>query len=60
MIVVKIENKNGEVKFTFNKRGNSNFIEEKALFAMLEGLENSKNFHSEEPITQLLESDKEQ
>lgn len=55
MIVVKIENKNGEVKFTFDKRGTSNFIEEKALHAMLEGLENSKYFNSEEPITQLLE-----
>lgn len=57
MIVVKIENKNGEVKFTFDKRRPSNFIEEKALSAMLEGLENSKHFHSEESITQLLESD---
>ena len=55
MIIVKIENKNGEVKFTFDKRGTSNFIEENALHAMLEGLENSKYFNSEEPITQLLE-----
>lgn len=55
MIVVKIENKNGEVKFTFDKRGTLSFIEEIALHAMLEGLENSKYFNSEEPITQLLE-----
>lgn len=55
MIIVKIENKNGEVKFTFDKCGTSNFIEEKLLSEMLEGLKDSKIFSFEEPITQLLE-----